>query len=306
MLYEILNGKIIEHIDDDAVLSDGQQYIGVFNLEAGKDAIKKYNFDHNRLSEPIAYNAMTFETREGYDFLCIGILNHKALHSKTDKVFIYIRKNMILFISSYISEIDKILHKIKQDKTAAFGFDRLLFAIFEKLTVSEVNFLEKIELEISDLENEIITTKKRDCVKEIISMRKQLMGLKKYYEQLLDVLDGMQENENEMLSENELRYFKIFSRKVDRHYHTVLNLRDYMTQVREAYQAEVDIRLNDIMKTFTVIAAVFMPLTLIVGWFGMNLRMPEYKWAFSYPAVIVLSIAVVAFCLYYFKKHKWF
>lgn len=60
------------------------------------------------------------------------------------------------------------------------------------------------------------------------------------------------------------------------------------------------------MKVFTVITAVFLPLTLIVGWYGMNLMMPEFEWAGSYPMVILLSIAVIVFCIAYFKKHKWF
>jgi magnesium transporter len=93
---------------------------------------------------------------------------------------------------------------------------------------------------------------------------------------------------------------------VDRLYHSVLNLRDYVTQVREAYQAEVDIGLNNIMKLFTVLTAVFLLLTLLVGWYGMNLQMPEFKWAFGYPLVIIIAVAIVVFCLVIFKKKKWF
>jgi magnesium transporter len=81
---------------------------------------------------------------------------------------------------------------------------------------------------------------------------------------------------------------------------------DYVTQVREAYQSAVDIDLNRIMKVFTVITAIFLPLTLIVGWYGMNLQMPEYAWPYAYPAVIAVSVCVAGLCVAYFKKHKWF
>ena len=70
----------------------------------------------------------------------------------------------------------------------------------------------------------------------------------------------------------------------------VLNLRDYVTQVREAYQAQIDINLNKVMKIFTVITSIFLPLTLIVGWYGMNLKMPEYSWVYGYPFVIGLIV----------------
>ena len=59
--------------------------------------------------------------------------------------------------------------------------------------------------------------------------------------------------------------------------HSVLNLRDYLSQVREAYQSQIDINLNNVMKIFTVITAIFLPLSLIAGWYGMNFNMPEYQ-----------------------------
>jgi magnesium transporter len=76
--------------------------------------------------------------------------------------------------------------------------------------------------------------------------------------------------------------------------------------VREAYQSEVDINQNMIMRLFTVITAIFLPLTLIVGWYGMNFSMPEYSWAYGYPVVTGVCVTVALFSVLYFKKHKWF
>ena len=75
---------------------------------------------------------------------------------------------------------------------------------------------------------------------------------------------------------------------------------------REAYQSQVDISLNKTMKVLTVVTAIISPLTLIAGWYGMNLQMPEYHWSFGYPLVIGLSIAAIGLCIAYFRKHKWF
>jgi magnesium transporter len=85
-----------------------------------------------------------------------------------------------------------------------------------------------------------------------------------------------------------------------------MDLRDFVTHVREAYQAKIDIEQNQIMKIFTVITAVFLPLTLIVGWYGMNFQMPEFKWRFGYLYVMVLSAVVCVVCFYLFRKRKWF
>ena len=306
MFYAIEDGKVYKKDIEDVIINDQHQYFGLISYDKREAILQKFELNGKLLTDMEENKSMIFENHEGFDFICLNILNRKTLLSSADRVYIYVRKNMILFICKNISVVEKMMYKVIDDENLKIGFNRILSTFFEKLTVDDVAFLEKIEKEISNLENALIMSKKRDCVKEIISLRKRLMAFKRYYEQLLDVLDELQENENNILHENSLRNFKIFTGRVDRLYHNILNLRDYVTQVREAYQAEVDIGLNNIMKIFTVITAIFLPLTLLVGWYGMNLQMPEYKWFLGYPMVIVLSVAVVAFCLFYFKKHKWF
>ena len=87
---------------------------------------------------------------------------------------------------------------------------------------------------------------------------------------------------------------------------TVQDLRESVAHLREAYQSQLSIRQNDLMKVFTVVTAVFLPLTLLTGWYGMNFAsMPELHWRYGYPAVIVLGIAIVGGLLYWFKRKKW-
>jgi magnesium transporter len=84
------------------------------------------------------------------------------------------------------------------------------------------------------------------------------------------------------------------------------SVRDHTTQVRELYQTQLDVRQNRTMTLLTVITTIFMPLTLIAGWYGMNFRyMPELEWRYGYLAVFVLSVAVIVYCLVLFKRKKW-
>lgn len=76
--------------------------------------------------------------------------------------------------------------------------------------------------------------------------------------------------------------------------------------MREAYQSQIDIEQNSLMKFFTLITAIFLPLTLMVGWYGMNFKnMPELASRYGYPVFIVVSILVSIFLIRYFKKKKW-
>ena len=83
-------------------------------------------------------------------------------------------------------------------------------------------------------------------------------------------------------------------------------LREYCLQVRELFQAELDIRQNRIMKILTIVTTVFLPLSLVAGWYGMNFTgMPELGWDYGYPAVIVGSVIVVLLTLWIMKKKKF-
>ena len=77
-------------------------------------------------------------------------------------------------------------------------------------------------------------------------------------------------------------------------------------QLREMHQTQVDMHQNQIMKFLTIVTTIFMPLTLIVGWYGMNVKMPEVGWPYSYPIIILASIAVTIIEILIFKKKKWF
>ena len=79
---------------------------------------------------------------------------------------------------------------------------------------------------------------------------------------------------------------------------------DYISEIRSAYQAEVELSLNKTMKVLTVISVVVLPLTLIVGWYGMNFDMPEYNSPHGYPVMVGLSILSVTISILYFRKHN--
>ena len=81
---------------------------------------------------------------------------------------------------------------------------------------------------------------------------------------------------------------------------------EYTSQIREIYQQQLDVHQNIIMKFLTIVTTLFMPLTLIVGWYGMNFDyMPELRYKYSYPIVFVLSCILIAIMCIVFKKKKW-
>ena len=183
-----------------------------------------------------------------------------------------------------------------------------LSVFFQTLTGNDVYTLEKIENSITELEDRILMDAhmNADRSNEIISLRRELLKMKRYYEQLSLILSELSDNEGEFIPPELQKRFAVVDRRADYLLNFVLHLREYTTQVREAYQAQIDIEQNQIMKFFTVITTVFLPLTLIVGWYGMNFKMPEYEWEWGYATVIALSVFIVVASVVIFKKKKWF
>lgn len=227
------------------------------------------------------------------------IFNRKAIPSQ---IIIYFSDEFLFFIC----EEEKLLLKVQTIVKEFNENEKMLFSFFSELMKPDMDYLEKVEEEIAEMENNLLINSKTECAQGIVYYRKELIRLKKYYEQLNSIFEDITENENNLISAENLRYFTILDNRVDRLFSTVLNLRDFVTQVREAYQAQIDIEQNRLMKVFTVITSIFLPLTLIVGWYGMNLKMPEFSWDFGYPLVIALSIIVCVICITIFKKKKWF
>lgn len=212
--------------------------------------------------------------------------------------------NLFLFIE------DKILIKKIEMLFNKYAFQNnsdLLRLFFDELICEDMIFLDAFEEQIIDAEDKALQDEKQDYLNKIIEFRKHLLNLKHYYNQLQIIFDGLIENEKNFFDDESLRKLTIVHNRIDRLQLSVLNLRDYVTQMREAYQAQIDIEQNNIMKIFTLITAVFLPLTLMVGWYGMNFHnMYELSSPYGYTVFILISILVCVILLIYFKKRKWF
>ena len=127
-----------------------------------------------------------------------------------------------------------------------------------------------------------------------------------HYEQLIDFGQELAENENDFFMSDNLRFFELFTARVERLQGIVSTLREYTAQVRELYQSELSVKQNRIMAVLTVVTTIFMPLTLITGWYGMNFKyMPELESPLAYPIVIGVVLTIAVSGIVYFKKKKW-
>ena len=165
------------------------------------------------------------------------------------------------------------------------------------------SILERFEREIMEMEDEIANDRMQNYQNHMMSVRKQLLILRGYYDQMREMGKAFEENENRFFAKKHLKYFGTISDRAERLIGKTIHLIDYAQQVRDAYKAQVDEEQNRNMQVLTIISTIFLPLTLITSWYGMNFKdMPELE--HGYPFIIGLSISVIILCIIIFKKKK--
>lgn len=186
------------------------------------------------------------------------------------------------------------------------SLERFLHDFLEQIVVRDLSILESYESELNEIEDEVLASDGPGNLARVNEIRSDIRRLLVHYEQLIDMTQELEENENGFFSEENLRYIHLFMNYILRRHSTATSLRDHAIQVRELHNTQLEVRQNKTMTLLTVITTIFMPLTLIAGWYGMNFRyMPELEWRYGYLAVFVLSVAVIVCCLILFKKKKW-
>lgn len=181
-----------------------------------------------------------------------------------------------------------------------------LYRFFTRLLKGDMDHLDQLEEQIAQGEEAVLAREDSACLEKVVLWRRELLRLRRYYEQLDSIFRELAENENGLLQREQVRRFANLGNRTERYLNSVQDLRESVAHLQEAYQAQLSIRQNDLMKVFTVVTVVFLPLTLLTGWYGMNFAyMPELHWRYGYPVMVAMGAVIVAVLVYWFKRKKW-
>ena len=185
---------------------------------------------------------------------------------------------------------------------------QLLLRIMEHMIEEDTLYLSHMESELDKLEEEISgeAGSNHNFFTSLTKHRQKLSEFHIYYEQLTDIAELFSTCDFYQ-SEQDTQGWDRFMHHVERLQNHVHLLRENVLQIRELYQSMQDARQNKIMVVITIATTIFLPLTLITGWYGMNfVYMPELQWRYGYFAVIMISLVIVIAEIIYFKKKKFF
>ncbi len=216
----------------------------------------------------------------------------------------YIDENRLLIIDDE-ENIGTLLNKMKEYTYGTSSLTQFVRVFFETLLDNDVFYLQQLENRFSDWEGELLDSVAENFNETMIDYRKKILSLHSYYEQLIDIGEFMQENFMQVLSSDECTSWQFYTNRVSRLHDHVEKLREYLLQIRDLYHSQIAIKQNKVMSFLTIVTTIFLPLTLVAGWYGMNFTgMPELGWKYGYPVIIILSIVIIIAEIIYFKKKK--
>jgi magnesium transporter len=235
--------------------------------------------------------------------------------TRTEQVAICIGRNYLLsFYAGKADPFDPIRKRLikKSGRIRSLGVDYLLYTLLDLVIDQAFPILERYGDVIEELEEELLDRPTKSMLIRIHALRRELLFLRRFLWPQREVLNTLMRGEHLLITGSIHIYLR------DCYDHTVQimelleNYRDMATSMLDVYLSSVSNRLNDTMRLLTVIATIFIPLTFIVGVYGMNFQnqnspwaMPELHWYYGYPLVWGVMIAIVIGMLIYFKRRDW-
>ena len=274
---------------------------GYITLSQLKSAAKHFSLPAKSLLKLTAFDNYNNEIYT-YDDCIFAIVN-----TGDDCFALYVKKNLLLVVM-----LKDVNHTVRD------SFISLNVSDDVSLCILICNLIDDLITCVSASVNDIHT--KTDCMeKQLLSsviskdfnnrlfmLKEELIKEYSCCDSLLDLLSAFQKNSIGVFDENELTEFAVLCERIGRLKDSIGVMREGIIHLRDAYQSNLDLRLNQTMKIFTVFTVLFSPLSFIGSWYGMNFKyMPELNFKYGYPCVIALSITVTVALLIWFKHKKW-
>lgn len=236
--------------------------------------------------------------------------NDDEMGFTSEQISLVLGKNYLLtFQEDTIDDFANMRDRIKnnQGKVRQLGADYLAYLILDTLIDNYFPVLEDYGERIELLEDLIVADPSQENLKEIYSIRRELLSLRRSIWPLRNLFNQLTREDNELISKEVYVYFR------DCYYHTIQIL-DILETYRELASSLMDVlmssmsnKMNEVVTLLTIISSIFIPLTFIAGVYGMNFEfMPELTWHWGYFICLFLMLALAVSMLFFFWKRGWF
>lgn len=203
---------------------------------------------------------------------------------------------------------DPVRNRIRsgKGKIRGMGADYLAYALIDAIVDGYFTVLEGVGERIVDVEEELTLAPDQRALHQIIGMKKEIIYLRKAVWPLREAISFLERGDSSLLQDATRIYFRDVYDHTVQVIDTVETYRDLLSGMLDLYLSSISNRTNEVMKFLTVVGTIFMPLTFIVGVYGMNFKdIPELQWQHGYVYCWLLMIAIALCMAAMFKKKRW-
>jgi magnesium transporter len=254
-----------------------------------------------------------FEIFEDYYFLAIKFIDYIAEENSSEvhHCSIILKGNTLLCFLENTN--NHVLLDLKTRIQESIGTirgrpsDYLFYRIIDLIVDQYIGTVSIIRNAIDDLEDLTVEGDTSDITHEIMDIKRKISTLRRIAEPLREEIIRVKNTATSLINPKSKTYFQDILDHLNSSISALESFREILNDLMELRLAQVSHSMNQVMKTLTVVSAVFIPLTFLVGVYGMNFQyFPELKWKYGYLYFWIFISIVVGIMLYYMRKKKWF
>lgn len=250
-----------------------------------------------------------------YQFIVLRMLHYDDAVD-TEQLSLYVGKNFVVtFQGGRPGDcLEPVRGRIRAGKgrIRELGADYLAYALIDAVVDGYFPVIEGLGQRLEALEHEVLFEPKPDVPERIQAAKRDLREARRALWPLREGLQLMMKFEDTVITEHTRTYLRDTFDHTDQLVDAVADQRELAGSLMDLYLLSMSHRMNHIMRVLTVISAIFIPLTFIVGVYGMNFdpdsspwNMPELRWTFGYPVVLLVMIGTAVGMLVYFRRNGW-
>ena len=228
---------------------------------------------------------------------------------ETEQISLILGKNYVLTFREQESDIfDPIFDRIRipKGKVRIMGTDYLAYALIDIIIDNYFIVQEIVGESIEEIEDILIEDPKLETLHSIYKLKRSTLDLRKSIWPVREIINKLQREESQLIGDNMQIYLRDIYDHIFRINDSLQNYRDIISGMLDMYLSSVSNKMNDIMKVLTIISTIFIPLSFLAGFYGMNfLNMPEISSPLGYPLLILIMIIITIIMIIYFLKKKW-
>jgi magnesium transporter len=246
----------------------------------------------------------------GYIFIVTRITGLKEQSLESEQISLILGPGYVLSFQEGLDGdlFETVRERIRngRGRIRTLGPDYLCYALVDAVVDSYFKILEEMGEVVEDLEEELAKEPTQQMLRRIIGLKREIIFMRKGVWPLREVTSELERGESSLISDEARLFFR------DTYDHTihvidgVETFRDLLSGMLDLYLSSVSNRTNEIMKFLTIVGTIFLPLTFLVGVYGMNFKqMPELEWRYGYYVLWVFMLGISAAMIAFFKKKRW-